>query len=149
MNCTSQLQIRSFRSGSTGLTEQIAACEPLHLQLRPEVEQPYVNQIQMLMAEGARLAVGRVAGGIVCLAVYRIFKTTLGGSRLYVDDLVTDSQSRGKHYGQHLLRWIECEALEEGCNMATLESGVQRADAHRFYFRSGYSVTAFSFEKSI
>lgn len=143
------LEIQSFQKSAAGLAAQISACEALHLQLRPDVEQPYVQHIEAIMAEGARLAIGRVDGEVCCLALYRIFKTTLGGPRLYVDDLVTDARMRGQKYGEQLLHWVEDEARSEGCSMATLESGVQRADAHRFYFRSGYAVTAFSFEKAI
>lgn len=144
-----RLIIQSFQQNSSGVAEQIYACESLHIQLRPDVEQPYTQHLEAILSEGARLAIGRITGEICCLALYRIFKTTLGGPRLYVDDLVTDTRLRGKRYGEQLLRWVEDEARSEGCSMATLESGVQRADAHRFYFRSGYAVTAFSFEKSI
>ena len=144
-----ELKFQSFQQNSPGVAAQISACEPLHIQLRPDVERPYIQHMEAVLAEGARLATGLVNGKIVCLALYRIFKTTLGGPRLYVDDLVTDTRMRGKKYGEQLLRWVESEARSEGCSMATLESGVQRADAHRFYFRSGYAVTAFSFEKTI
>lgn len=143
------LKIQSFQQNSSGVAAQISACEPLHIQLRPDVEQPYTKHLEAILAEGARLAIGRIDGEICCLALYRIFKTTLGGPRLYVDDLVTDSRLRGKKYGELLLQWVENEAQSEGCSMATLESGVQRAEAHRFYFRSGYAITAFSFEKTI
>lgn len=146
---SNELNIQSFQQNSSGVAAQISACEHLHVQLRPDVERPYVKHVEAILEEGARLAIGRVDGVISCLALYRIFKTTLDGPRLYVDDLVTDIRLRGKKYGEQLLQWVEDDARSEGCSMATLESGVQRADAHRFYFRSGYAVTAFSFEKAI
>ena len=102
-----------------------------------------------LLSEGAQLAVGYVGDTMRCLALYRVFGTTLGGKRLYIDDLVTDPECRGRSYGAQMLSWIEAAAKSQGCIMATLESGVQRADAHRFYYRSGYSITAFSFEKAL
>ncbi|WP_439154346.1 GNAT family N-acetyltransferase [Yoonia sp.] len=141
--------IETVSTGSTKLEQKLADCEQLHLQLRPEIELPYVQHIKGILNEGARFAIGANPHGICCLALYRVFKTTLGGTRLYIDDLVTDERQRGQSYGECLLNWIEDEARSEGCKMATLESGVQRADAHRFYFRTGYAVTAFSFEKKI
>ena len=143
------LKIETVSKNSVGLEQKIAGCEALHLQLRPEVEGPYIQHIRAILNEGARLVIGTNPNSICCLALYRIFKTTLGGPRLYIDDLVTDAKQRGQSYGEAMLAWIEDEARSEGCNMATLESGVQRADAHRFYFRTGYAVTAFSFEKTI
>lgn len=127
----------------------IAACESLHMHLRHDLEQPYVDHMMTLLSEGAQLAVGYDGGTMRCLALYRVFGTTLGGKRLYVDDLVTEPECRGQSYGAQMLSWVEAAAKSQGCIMTTLESGVQRADAHRFYYRTGYSITAFSFEKAL
>jgi len=144
-----EFKIVPHHQGEDDVETRIAACEILHLQLRPNMERPYVQHILEILDEGGQFVAGHNENGICCLALYRIFKTTLGGPRLYVDDLVTDQSLRGRSYGEKLLMWIEGVAKSQGCGIATLESGVQRADAHRFYFRNGYAVTAFSFEKTI
>jgi GNAT superfamily N-acetyltransferase len=129
--------------------DKVAACEPLHRKLRPEMDQPYARHMMSLLSGGAQLAIGHDGDEIRCLAFFRVFGTTLGGKRLYVDDLVTDPEHRGRSYGAQMLAWVEVAAKSQGCIMATLESGVQRGDAHRFYFCNGYVITAFSFEKAL
>ena len=36
-----------------------------------------------------------------------------------------------------------------GCPALSLDSGIQRARAHRFYFREGLAITTFGFTKSL
>ncbi|MDP3073534.1 MAG: GNAT family N-acetyltransferase [Opitutaceae bacterium] len=58
------------------------------------------------------------------------------GENLYVDDLVTDESGRSRGYGRALLGWLYAEAQAHGCDNFELDSGVQRAEAHRFIFAS-------------
>ena len=48
-----------------------------------------------------------------------------------------------------LLDWLAEEAKEHGCGQLHLDSGVQRRDAHRFYFREGMGITSFHFAKEV
>ena len=48
-----------------------------------------------------------------------------------------------------LLNWLEDKARHLGCAALTLDSGVQRHDAHRFYFREGMTILAYSFRKAL
>ena len=144
-----EMIIREVNSATPDRADAIASCEALHRQLRPDVEQPYVAHITAMLAEGACLAIGDINSDPHCLALYRVFKTTLGGTRLYIDDIVTTPAGRGHGYGATMLRWLEATATAQSCLMSTLDSGVQRAPAHRFYLRHGYDITAFSFEKAL
>ena len=47
------------------------------------------------------------------------------------------------------LNWLEDKARHLGCAALTLDSGVQRHDAHRFYFREGMTILAYSFRKAL
>jgi GNAT superfamily N-acetyltransferase len=102
-----------------------------------------------MFSEGARMAVLHEAEMPKALAVYRIHHTTFSGRRFYVDDLVTLEHERGNGYGAALLQWCEEAARTQGCESFGLDSGVQRAAAHRFYFRQGMAITAFSFAKPL
>ena len=67
------------------------------------------------------------------------------GRILYVDDLNTDERYRSQGYGRRLLDWLKQEAKEKGCDELHLDSGVQRGQTHRFYFREGLTINAYHF----
>ncbi len=131
------------------LADWLDRAEALHRMLRPQMPSGYGAMMARILAEGAQMALVHEAGAVRALAVFRAFHNTWNGYRFYVDDLVTDEARRSAGHGGCLLRWCEDLARRWGCDGFTLESGVQRAAAHRFYFREGMTITAFSFGKAI
>lgn len=127
----------------------LRSAESLHRTLRPALPPDYEAYMRRMFAEGAEMAALLVAGVVRSLAVYRCHHTTFHGLRFYVDDLVTDEAERGRGFGQSLLTWCEQRARARNCDAFDLESGVQRAGAHRFYFREGLTIFAFSFTKPL
>jgi GNAT superfamily N-acetyltransferase len=131
------------------LTDWLMRTEPLHRVLRPDLPTDYQTYLRLMFSEGAKMAALHEAGVPKALTVYRILHTTFNGRRFYVDDLVTVEGERGRGYGSTVLRWLEDQARENGCQAFALDSGVQRSAAHRFYFRQGMSIMAFGFSKSL
>ncbi|MGC9270501.1 GNAT family N-acetyltransferase [Acidiphilium sp.] len=131
------------------LTLWLAASETLHRTLRPQMAAGYEPLMRRILAEGAELALVHQAGSVRALALFRAYHNTWNGYRFYIDDLVTDEAHRSAGHGAILLHWCEDLARSRGCTAFTLESGVLRERAHRFYFREGMSITAFSFGKPI
>ena len=43
------------------------------------------------------------------------------------------------------MSWMIAEAREKGCRYLSLDSGVQRHDAHRFYLNLGMNITSHHF----
>jgi GNAT superfamily N-acetyltransferase len=82
---------------------------------------------------------------VKCVAGYRVSECLAYGRFLYVDDLVTDENSRSANYGKQLMDWLSEEAKSLGCRQLHLDSGVQRHSAHRFYLRERMDITAFHF----
>jgi hypothetical protein len=41
--------------------------------------------------------------------------------------------------------WLKREAKEHGCVQLQLDSGVQREQTHRFYFREGLTINCYHF----
>ena len=66
-------------------------------------------------------------------------------SALYVDDLNTDETRRSHGHGKILMDWLKREAKERGCVQLQLDSGVQREQTHRFYFREGLTINCYHF----
>jgi GNAT superfamily N-acetyltransferase len=68
---------------------------------------------------------------------------------MYVDDLISNDESRSKGHGKKLLEWLEDYARQDGCDELHLDSGVQRFDAHRFYQREGMHISCHHFAKGL
>jgi GNAT superfamily N-acetyltransferase len=55
------------------------------------------------------------------------------GKVLYIDDLITDSETRRSGHGGKLLKWVIEQGKKANCDQVHLDSGPQRHDAHRLY----------------
>ena len=95
--------------------------------------------------QGLRFTALYADGACTTVAGWRIVANTFTGRKLYVDDLVTRADARSGGCGQAMLAELDRRARVAGCDVLDLDSGVQRADAHRFYMREGMPITAFHF----
>jgi GNAT superfamily N-acetyltransferase len=98
-----------------------------------------------MRSDGFQLAYLEEDGLVRAVAGYRYYEKLFSGQNLYVDDLVTDSSHRSRGHGTRLLAWLAAEARAHHCVQLELDSGVQRSEAHRFYFRERMHVSAFHF----
>jgi ribosomal protein S18 acetylase RimI-like enzyme len=128
--------------------ELLARAEPVHRQLRPQIPEDYLARLAEVFAGGAEMVVVQSAGEVVGVLVFRILLNTMTGRFLYIDDLVADSSSRGKGAGKALMHFAVTEAAQRDCAAVQLVSGTQREQAHRFYFREGFTIKAFSFSRT-
>ena len=75
---------------------------------------------------------------------------TLAHSKfLYVDDLVAGESACSEGHAKRILDRITGVAREDGCRHLQLDSGVQRHEAHRFYFQEGVKISSNCFSKVI
>lgn len=72
-------------------------------------------------------------GKVVAVTGFIPMVTLYNGRFIWVCDLVTDTNVRSKGHGAILLSYIENWSKENGYNIISLSSGLQRVDAHRFY----------------
>lgn len=125
---------------------EIERCFSVLAQLRPHLDaQTFVAQVQRQIEGGYRLAYLDDDGGVRAVAGYRVIEMLSRGRFLYVDDLVTDRDTRSRGYGDAFFDWLLDQARAEGCRQLDLDSGVQRSEAHRFYFRKRMQVASFHF----
>ena len=103
----------------------------------------------MQMEEGYRLIAVEAEGVICALAGFRISNNLYLGKNLYVDDLITDSECRSLGHGKLMTDYLYILARQEECTMLHLDSGTERKDAHRFYFREGMHISSYHFSKAI
>lgn len=128
-------------------TEWLKKAEQVHRQLRPHLPGDYMEKMWRIL-EKARMALAVEPDAVVGLAVYRWHENTSDGIKFYVDDLVTDEMQRSRGVGHALIAHLEVVARNLGANGIMLDSGTQRTQAHRFYFREGFVIPAFNFKKS-
>jgi GNAT superfamily N-acetyltransferase len=95
--------------------------------------------------QGLRYLAAYDHDGCVGVAGWRVVATTHAIRKLYIDDLVTAEAHRSRGVGAALLAELSQRADAAGCRLVDLDSGVQRADAHRFYMREGMAITSFHF----
>lgn len=129
--------------------EGLKMAEAVHRQLRPHLPADYAGKMAAVFANGGRMAIVVESDTAVSVAVWRLIENTSDGRRVYVDDLVSDEQQRSQGSGKLLLDWLESQAIALGCDALTLDSGVQRHRAHRFYFREGMHVSSYCFRKAL
>jgi GNAT superfamily N-acetyltransferase len=124
----------------------IARCFPVMQQLRPHLlESEFVVQVRRMQRDGFHLAFLEADAVVLAVAGYRYYEKLFSGRNLYVDDLVTADQHRSRGYGSALLNWLAEQARTHGCTQLELDSGVQRFEAHRFYFRERMHVSSYHF----
>ncbi len=103
--------------------------------------------------EGYRLAAAFEDGEerAVAVAGFRSGHAIAWGHYLYVDDLSTLPEARGRGHGRALLEWLLEEAGRLGCGQLHLDSGVglDRADAHRLYLNAGMVISAHHFARLV
>lgn len=125
---------------------------PLMSQLRPHFDDcdefvRYADEV--LRPEGYRFIAACAGNETLAVAGFLTAHNFAWGHHLYVHDLVTDDAVRSRGHGRELLDWLEEEARRLGCGVITLDSGLERPDAHRFYFRERFMITSFHFARGV
>ena len=136
-------------SGAVVAPDWFAKAEAVHRQLRTTLPSDYAGKMKRVFAGGARMCVGVDGADVTGVAVYRVYENTFQGRQLYVDDLVTDEKRRSTGVGRTLLSYLEQKARMADLENLALDSGTQRQQAHKFYFREGMVVTSFHFGKRL
>lgn len=130
--------------------KDIERCFPVMAELRTHLgQESFVDLVRLLEADGFRLAYMENEGEVVAVAGYRISTNLFLGKHLYVDDLVTSQRVRSRGYGKAMMSELREVAKKSGCGYLHLDSGTQRAQAHRFYFRQGLTVSCFHFDEKL
>ena len=125
----------------------LEACYPLMRQLRAHLTSLDEFRARWLRQSesGYRGLALWVDGRPRALAGFRVLENFVHGRFLYVDDLVTDAGERGRGHGERLLARLKAEGEALGCGKLVLDTGLDNALAHRFYYRQGLLAQALRF----
>lgn len=143
--------MRNSRIAIANTPERIRRCHLVMHELRPLFQEPeqFVERVLRQQKEGYQLAFIESDGEVRAVAGYRFLESLFSGKFIYVDDLVTRESDRSRGFGAELLDWLIEQAREHGCENLELDSGVQRFDAHRFYFSQRMSISSYHFRIKI
>jgi GNAT superfamily N-acetyltransferase len=123
--------------------EEITACFTVISELRPHLSpESYMALVERMQKNHGYELVYLDDNGVKAVAGIRIAEWLYTGKYLEIDDLITTAAERSKGYGAILFDWVANYAREQQCVQLRLVSGVQRADAHRFYLNKGMQFEA-------
>jgi GNAT superfamily N-acetyltransferase len=129
-----------------GDARRVAELLPVLVQLRPHLDATAFAEVYAEgHPQGLRYLAAYDGGRCVGVAGWRILATTHVLRKLYVDDLVTADDARSSGVGAALVGELRERARAAGCSVLDLDSGVQRHDAHRFYFRERMHISSHHF----
>lgn len=113
------------------------------------LEDTYQQELSEMIKDGFHLIYIIDNGEIAGFAGYRYIQKLFTGKTIYIDDLFTLPQYRGKGYAASLLAYIHQEAEAAGMNKVELDSGPTRNDAHRLYLNHKYIITSMHFSRPV
>jgi len=109
--------------------------------LRPHLTlEQFLALIPELKKETYRLAFIEENGKVISACGFRYLTTLLEGKYIYIDDLSTLPEARGKGHAGALFDFVVEIAKTEGLPAVHLDSGHQRFDAHRLYLNKGMKI---------
>jgi GNAT superfamily N-acetyltransferase len=104
-----------------------------------------------LRPEGYRLVVSRDDDRVVAVAGFRVGHDLTAGKYLYVDDLATHPEYRGRGHAGRILDWLLEEARRLDCDQFELDSGTrpERDNAYRLYLNKRLVIRAMHFVRPL
>ncbi|HEU5348268.1 MAG TPA: GNAT family N-acetyltransferase [Ktedonobacterales bacterium] len=125
---------------------------PVMRELRPHLDEAtFLTLMRKIQHEGYRLLAARDGQGTIrALAGIAEMTNLYFGHHICVHELITTASERSRGHGKALMDHVEALARDLGCDTVALISGLQRADAHRFYEQKiGMMRTAYNFQKAM
>jgi GNAT superfamily N-acetyltransferase len=116
--------------------------------LRPLLtDEAYNDAVSKTLADNRQLIYMEENGEAAAIAVFETGYNLYRGKYIYIDDLSTLPEFRGKGYAGILLDWIFEYAKQENFDQIDLDSGISesRTDAHRLYLNKRFQVASLHF----
>ncbi len=130
----------------------ILKCRSAIQALRPSLtDELYFDAVQKTLADNRQIIFIEEEGQAAAVAVFETGYNLFRGKYIYIDDLSTLPQHRGKGYAGVLLDWISDFAQKEEYQEIHLDSGVNvnRTNAHRLYLNKRFQITSLHFVANV
>lgn len=121
--------------------EDFTKCIEVIQALRPHLTlERFLSLIPEMKKESYSLIFIEENGKAISACGFRYMTTLFEGRFIYIDDLSTLPEGRGKGYAGALFDFVLNLAKSEGLPAVHLDSGHQRFDAHRLYLNKGMKI---------
>lgn len=113
--------------------------------------QKLFNRLQNMKSDDRHFTIvaeyeGKVIG---FMGFYKGIAYNYDGEYIQILALAVLREYQNKGIGSELLKWVEDYAIKQGIRSFGVNSGLQRAEAHRFYENNGYLKKSYVFSKDI
>lgn len=126
--------------------EKILHCLEVIQSLRPHIhENNLLAYVHKMQKQDYHMIYTEEDGKAVAFSGFRYITHFFSGDIIYIDDLGTLPECRGKGYGSLLLDHIFNLAKEKKLDGVQLDSGHHRYDAHRLYLNKGFKIVSHHF----
>jgi GNAT superfamily N-acetyltransferase len=128
--------------------KDLLKCRKAVQALRPLLtDDLYLDAIHKTLQHNRQMIFMEDGPDAAAIAVFETGYNLFRGKYIYIDDLSTLPEQRGKGYAGKLLDWILDFAKEGNFNEIHLDSGVSeaRTDAHRLYLNKRFQVSSLHF----
>ena len=126
--------------------KEIEECYPVLCQLHEHLcSNEIVEHVRRLESSGYRLVYLAAGASVKAVGGFHLGESFGWKRYLYVDDLVTDDDSRSKGYGSRLMLWLIEHARHNACDQLHLDSRVTRYATHKFYLNQGLFIGGYHF----
>ena len=133
----------------TAVTEaDMLKCRRAVQALRPALtDEIYLEAINKTIADNRQVIFIEQNNEAAAVAIFETGYNLFRGKYIYIDDLSTLPEYRGKRLAGMLLDWIMDYAKQGNFNEIHLDSGVSeaRTDAHRLYLNKRFQVSSLHF----
>ena len=122
--------------------EEIASCYEAFKALRPHLcsKEDFISQVARQQNQSYKIVAIKAEGKVPSAAGFRFAEFLAWGKVLYIDDLTTLPEARGKGYGGLLMDWLVEHAKSNECDALHLDTGYTRHNAHRLYLNKGLEL---------
>jgi len=126
--------------------QKIMHCLHVIRDLRPNINEENILAItHKMLKQDYHIIYVESNGKPVAFSGFRYITHYYSGDIIYIDDLGTLPEARGRGFGGILLDHIISLAREKGLDGVHLDSGHHRFDAHRLYLNKGFKIGSHHF----
>ncbi len=123
---------------------EIEQCWDVAYVLRPHLNKNNWNATITEMMQNEKYSITGIMDEdkVVAFAGYRVMTSLHSGNIIYIDDLCTLENYRGKGFATQLLNHVKEIAISLGKEAVVLDTGFTNNTAQKVYLKNGFELTA-------